>query len=159
MHADTEAWISTVEGDYIGASALAKNRSKTISHLTSFAAHQSAEEYLKAFLVEHNVVFPKTHDLAKELLPRCPNIDESFSVLEPHLEFLDPYAVQSRYPGVDAAGKSLLEFDLSWPPGLVKPRFKWTVQTQERVPPLAGNGLHPVILLSTRSLRTEVDIY
>jgi len=99
MHADTEAWISTVEGDYIGASALAKNRSKTISHLTSFAAHQSAEEYLKAFLVEHNVVFPKTHDLAKELLPRCLNIDESFSVLEPHLEFLDPYAVQFRYPG------------------------------------------------------------
>jgi hypothetical protein len=54
---------------------------------------------LKAFLVEHNVAFPKTHDLAKELLPRCLNIDESFSVLEPRLEFLDPYAVQFRYPG------------------------------------------------------------
>ena len=159
MHAETEAWISRAEGDYIGATALAKIRSKKIAHLTSFAAQQSAEKYLKAFLVEHNVTFPKTHDLAKELLPRCLKIDDSFSVLEPHLEFLDPYAVQSRYPGVDAAGKSLLEFDLSWPPGLVKPRFKRTVQTQERVPPLAGNGLDPVILLSTRSLRTEVDIY
>jgi len=99
MHAETEAWISKAEGDYIGASALAKNRSKKIAHLTSFAAQQSAEKYLKAFLVEHNVAFPKTHDLAKELLPRCLNIDKSFSVLEPHLEFLDPYAVQFRYPG------------------------------------------------------------
>ena len=99
MHAETEAWISKGEGDYIGASALAKNRSKKIAHLTSFAAQQSAEKYLKAYLVEHNVAFPKTHDLAKELLPRCLNIDKSFSVLEPHLEFLDPYAVQFRYPG------------------------------------------------------------
>jgi HEPN domain-containing protein len=99
MHAETEAWISKAEGDYIGASALAKNRSKKIAHLTSFAAQQSAEKYLKAYLVEHNVAFPKTHDLAKELLPRCLNIDKSFSVLEPHLEFLDPYAVQFRNPG------------------------------------------------------------
>jgi len=99
MHAETEAWISKAEGDYIGASALAKNRSKKIAHLTSFAAQQSAEKYLKGFLVEHNVAFPKTHDLAKELLPRCLNIDKSFLVLKPHLEFLDPYAVQFRYPG------------------------------------------------------------
>jgi len=99
MHAETEAWISEAEGDYIGASALAKNRSTKIAHLTSFAAQQSAETYLNAFLVEHNAAFPKTHDLAKELLPRCLKIDESFSVLEPHLEFLDPYAVQFRYPG------------------------------------------------------------
>ena len=99
MHAETEAWISKAEGDYIGASALAKNRSKKIAHLTSFAAQQSAAKYLKAYLVEHNVAFPKTHELAKELLPRCLNIDKSFSVLEPHLEFLDPYAVQFRYPG------------------------------------------------------------
>ena len=99
MHAETEAWLSKAEGDYIGASALAKNRSKKVAHLTSFAAQQSAEKYLKAYLVEHNVAFPKTHDLAKELLPRCLNIDKSFSVLEPHLEFLDPYAVQFRYPG------------------------------------------------------------
>ena len=33
MHAETEAWISKAEGDYIGASALAKNRSKKIAHL------------------------------------------------------------------------------------------------------------------------------
>ena len=99
MHAETEAWISKAEGDYIGAAALAKNRSKKIAHLTSFAAQQSAEKYLKGFLVEHNVAFPKPHDLAKELLPRCLNIDKSFLVLKPHLEFLDPYAVQFRYPG------------------------------------------------------------
>ncbi|MCX6138918.1 MAG: HEPN domain-containing protein [Ignavibacteriales bacterium] len=99
MNAEAKAWLLKAEGDYIGASALAANRSRKIAHLTSFAAQQSSEKYLKAYLVEHNISFPKTHDLAKELLPRCLNVDESFSVLEPYLEFLDPYAVQFRYPG------------------------------------------------------------
>jgi HEPN domain-containing protein len=99
MHVETAAWIEKAEGDYIGASALAKNRSTKIGHLTSFAAQQSAEKYLKAYLVEHNISFPKTHDLTKDLLPRCIKVDAEFSILAPFLEFLDPYAVQFRYPG------------------------------------------------------------
>lgn len=99
MHDDAEAWVVKAEGDYTGAVTLAKKRSNKVAHLTCFAAQQCAEKYLKAFLVEHNVTFPKTHDLTKELLPRCLSIDSEFSVLLPHLEFLDPYAVQFRYPG------------------------------------------------------------
>ncbi|MBI1937999.1 MAG: HEPN domain-containing protein [Ignavibacteriales bacterium] len=99
MHADTNAWILKAEGDYLGASTLAKKRNKKIAHLTCFAAQQCAEKYLKAFLVENNITFPKTHDLTKDLLPRCLKIDREFSMLLPHLEYLDPYAVQFRYPG------------------------------------------------------------
>ena len=86
MHDDAEAWVVKAEGDYTGAVTLAKKRSNKVAHLTCFAAQQCAEKYLKAFLVEHNVTFPKTHDLTKELLPRCLSIDSEFSVLLPHLE-------------------------------------------------------------------------
>jgi HEPN domain-containing protein len=99
MHDETEAWVLKAEGDYAGALTLAKKRSAKIAHLTCFAAQQCAEKYLKAFLVEHNITFPKTHDLTKELLPRCLQADKEFSAILPHLEFLDPYAVQFRYPG------------------------------------------------------------
>ena len=71
MHADAEAWVAKGEGDYIGALTLVKKRSEQVAHLTCFAAQQCAEKYMKAFLVEHDVSFSKTHDLTKDLLPRC----------------------------------------------------------------------------------------
>src|ERR1700739_3598871 len=45
------------------------------------------------------------------------------------------------------------------PPSLVKPRFKRTVETQDRIPSLAGDGLHPIVFLVGRSLRSEINIY
>jgi HEPN domain-containing protein len=99
MHVDTEAWIVKTEGDYIGASTLVKKRSEKVAHLTCFAAQQYAEKYLKAFLVEHHIPFSKTHDLTKDLLPQCVKTDNRFSELFTFLEFLDPYAVEFRYPG------------------------------------------------------------
>src|SRR5208283_5510380 len=51
-----------------------------------------------------------------------------------------------------------LRLDLSGPPGLVEPRFKWTVQPQDRVPTLTGNSLDPVNLLTGRRFRSKVHI-
>ena len=99
MHPDAEAWVAKAEGDYMGALALVKKRRGKVAHLTCFAAQQCAEKYLNAFLVEHNVPFSKTHDLTKDLLPRCLKIRNEFSILFPQLELLDPYAVEFRYPG------------------------------------------------------------
>ena len=99
MHADAKAWVSKAEGDYAGALTLVRKRSDKLAHLVCFAAQQCAEKYLKAFLVEHNAPFSKTLDLTKDLLPRCLKVDNEFSFLYPHLEFLDPYAVEFRYPG------------------------------------------------------------
>jgi len=99
MHADAEPWVDKAEGDYEGALTLVKKRSKKVAHLTCFAAQQCAEKYMKAFLVDCNIPFSKTHDLTKDLLPLCLKIDNEFSFLFPHLESLDPYAVESRYPG------------------------------------------------------------
>lgn len=99
MHADAIPWIERAEGDYEGAIVLAERRSKKIAHLICFSCQQSAEKYLKAFLVDNNVRFSKTHALKRELLPLCQKIDEEFKVLTPYLEDLDPYSVEFRYPG------------------------------------------------------------
>lgn len=99
MHAETKAWIDKAEGDYAGALTLVKKRSEKVAHLTCFAAQQCAEKYLKAFLVDHDISFPKTHDVTKDLLPRCLKIDDEYSSLFQQLEFLDPYQVEFRYPG------------------------------------------------------------
>jgi HEPN domain-containing protein len=57
------------------------------------------EKYLKAYLVEDNVRFSKTHALVRELLPLCEKVDREFKVLLKPLKVLDPYGVGVRYPG------------------------------------------------------------
>lgn len=99
MHADASPWIEKAEGDYEGAIYLSKKRSKRIVHLICFSCQQSAEKYLKTYLVEKNIRFSKTHFLIKELLPLCEKVDAEFRVLIPYLEDLDPYSVEFRYPG------------------------------------------------------------
>jgi HEPN domain-containing protein len=109
MHVDAKPWVDKAEGDYEGALTLVKKRSEKVAHLTCFAAQQCAEKYMKAFLVERNVPFSKTHNLTKDLLPQCLNIDDEFSSLHRELEFLNPYAVESRYPGDVVTHKEAVE--------------------------------------------------
>jgi HEPN domain-containing protein len=99
MNDDTREWVEKAEGDFEGAVQLSKKRSSRTAHLICFACEQSAEKYLKAFLVENNVRFSKTHDMELLLLPLCTNLDKEFKVLKPFLKELDPYAVEFRYPG------------------------------------------------------------
>jgi HEPN domain-containing protein len=67
--------------------------------ISCFHAQQAAEKYLKALLVANNLTIPSTHDLV-----RLANQLPSKSVLSVSIEdlaHLTPYAVNSRYPGVD----------------------------------------------------------
>ncbi|OFX14500.1 MAG: hypothetical protein A2Z18_05650 [Armatimonadetes bacterium RBG_16_58_9] len=61
-----------------------------------FHAQQSAEKFLKAFLVHNGVEFPYTHNLSR-LVELCGSADESFSTLMPVVEPLTPFAVELRY--------------------------------------------------------------
>ncbi len=49
------------------------------------------------------------------------------------------------------------QFDLSWPPSLVKPRIKWSIETEDSKPSLIGHTLDPIGLLTLRCRRTEVE--
>ena len=102
MNDETREWVEKAEGDFNGALVLLRQKHIGTADLICFACQQSAEKYLKAFLVERKVKFPKTHDLEKDILPLCRDVDEEFKSLLPFLQTLDPYAVEFRYPGENA---------------------------------------------------------
>jgi HEPN domain-containing protein len=102
MNDETKEWIEKAEGDFTGAQVLLQERRARTADLACFASEQCGEKYLKAFLVERNVRYPKTHDLEKDILPLCRDVDEEFKVLTTHLRTLDPYGVEFRYPGQNA---------------------------------------------------------
>lgn len=60
-----------------------------------FHAQQAVEKYLKAFLIYHDVDFPKTHDV-DFLVMECQKIDKcSFEI---DLKSLTDFGVSIRYP-------------------------------------------------------------
>jgi len=94
-------WVEKAEGDYATAGRERRARQSPNYDAVCFHAQQAAEKYLKAFLQEHQIVFPRTHNLI-ELLEFCLPLDQSFEVHRNLLVLLDRYAVRFRYPGETA---------------------------------------------------------
>jgi len=57
-------WIGKAEGDFATAKRELAATDNPNYDAVCFHAQQCAEKYLKAFLQEANITFPKTHDLA-----------------------------------------------------------------------------------------------
>jgi HEPN domain-containing protein len=62
-----------------------------------FLCHQSAEKYLKAFLVFHNVPPKKTHDLI-QLSKECIKLDPDFDSIKNPCADLNVFSIEARYP-------------------------------------------------------------
>ena len=97
----TTEWVEKAEGDYATTGRELRARRRPNYDAACFHAQQTAEKYLKAFLQEHGVAFPKTHNLI-ELLELCLMVDTSFELQRDFLVRLDRYAVRYRYPGESA---------------------------------------------------------
>lgn len=67
-------------------------------HQTCLLCQQSAEKYLKAFLLSHDWKLAKTHELSR-LATECRDYDVSFDALYPPCELLNGYVITGRYPG------------------------------------------------------------
>ena len=97
MNPLTEEWVAKAEGDYTVAQQSAQGQNP-VNDVICFLAQQCVEKYLKAWLQEANIPFPRTHDLQELLnliVPALPAWDawrEDFSKLSEH-------AVDPRYPG------------------------------------------------------------
>jgi HEPN domain-containing protein len=103
MNALAADWVEKAEGDYeLAAMALHSGKPRVYDGVC-FHAQQCAEKYLKAYLMEHNQPFPKSHEL-DDLLDLCLPTDSSFEFQRGTLAALDPYAVRIRYPGFWAGG-------------------------------------------------------
>jgi len=94
-------WVSKAEGDYLVAQREFRVRRNPNYDAISFHCQQLVEKYIKAFLYQKKVDFPKTHNLI-ELLELCLPLDTSFELQRDLLLQLDRYGVRYRYPGISA---------------------------------------------------------
>ena len=101
MNALLAEWISKAEGDFLPAQREMRVRKNPNHDSLCFHCQQAAEKYLKAFLFQHHVDFPKTHNLI-EPLELCLPIDQTFDFQRDLLTQLDRYGVRYRYPGISA---------------------------------------------------------
>ena len=93
----TREWIRKAESDFKTAEHLLKS-SSDLAEGTAFHSQQSAEKYLKAFLVWHQIEFQKTHDI-NALLRLAGKVDDKLSEILRDAVVLTPYGVDYRYPG------------------------------------------------------------
>lgn len=90
-------WLGQAEEDFRLAERLVAE-GWPFPKAVGFHSQQAGEKYIKAFLVWHQVEFPKTHDLG-ELLDLVASVDSALAASLAGATALNPYAVQSRYPG------------------------------------------------------------
>ncbi len=89
-------WMGKAESDYAAARRLLSDR-PPILDVAAFHSQQCAEKYLKAFLVAHNVLFAKTHDI-RELLNLIGGVNTALAGQLSEADTLTPYAIEARYP-------------------------------------------------------------
>ena len=88
-------WLFRANEDIAVIQNLASSNPESYTSTICFHAHQAVEKYLKAFLIYHDVDFPKTHDL-DFLLLECQKIDKKAFDIE--LKSLTDFGVSIRYP-------------------------------------------------------------
>ena len=101
MKQATSEWIAKAEGDF----ATARRELGATDHpnydAVCFHTQQCVEKYLKAFLQEASIIFPKTHDLGA-LLASAVSIEPTWVSMTADLNALSAFAVEYRYPGESA---------------------------------------------------------
>jgi len=97
----TLEWINKGEDDWQVAQMIYRARKRPSYDAAVFHAQQSAEKYLKARLEEAGISFIRTHDLLV-LHQMVLQVEPGWTILQPHLIRLNPFAVAYRYPGISA---------------------------------------------------------
>ena len=90
-------WLLKAEEDLNAAKSLV-TYGDTFLSTVCFHSQQAAEKYLKAFLTNRQVEFPKTHDI-DELLDLIAPTDNRLSETLRDVIVLTNYGVDVRYPG------------------------------------------------------------
>ena len=97
MNPLTLEWVQKAEGDYTVAQQSLRGQNP-VNDVICFLTQQCVEKYLKAWLQEANIPFPRTHDL-QELLELIVPTVPSWRVWHADFSVLSEHAVDPRYPG------------------------------------------------------------
>lgn len=89
-------WLGKAQRDLKAAEVLLQGNLEDFDNV-GFHAQQATEKFIKAYLVRHQVEFPKTHDIAflRRLVAR---VDPVLSTSLAPADLLTPYGVEFRYP-------------------------------------------------------------
>lgn len=101
MRDETLEWVQKAEGDFASATREIRARKNRNEDAACFHCQQCIEKYLKAILVEKNILFTRTHDLGillNLLLKTNPDMEK----FRDAMNILTDYAVVFRYPGESA---------------------------------------------------------
>jgi HEPN domain-containing protein len=92
-----QAWLAKAERDLKAAQILLAAPGE-FADLVGFHCQQAVEKFIKAYLVWHQIEFPKTHDLTfLRTLVRWR--DERLAEQLAFADWLTPFGVEIRYPG------------------------------------------------------------
>jgi len=90
-------WIYKADQDITSAEALL-SQDPPLLYPSCFHPQQAAEKYLKAYLTQRQVEFPKTHSI-REVLNLVKTVDDELATELLPATALTPYGVEVRYPG------------------------------------------------------------
>lgn len=90
-------WIQKANQDIKAAEALL-SQDPPLLFPSCFHSQQAAEKYLKAYLTQRQIEFPKTHSI-RELVGLIRPVDEELADALLPAAVLTPYGIEIRYPG------------------------------------------------------------
>jgi len=90
------AWLERAERDLAIGLRLSGDREPMLNE-AAFHAQQAAEKAIKGFLSWHDLIFPKTHDLAR-LGALCAAVDPRLGELCAQAEYISEFVAVFRYP-------------------------------------------------------------
>lgn len=96
-----QGWLRKAAGDLQAAERLVDVRQDDY-FTAAFHAQQAVEKFLKAFLVRHQIPFPKTHDI-QDLLQLAARADPTLERELSSAAMVTPFGVEFRYPGDETA--------------------------------------------------------
>ena len=99
MREITKEWVVKAEEDLYSADLLLRAGEHPMPGNSCFHSQQCTEKYLKAFLVENEIDYPRSHQLMV-LLELCAGLDESFLEISQLCRRQESFAVAVRYPGI-----------------------------------------------------------
>jgi HEPN domain-containing protein len=88
-------WLAKADEDYGFASSVIKD--SVYYGQICFHYQQAAEKYLKAFIVAHELLFEKIHDLLI-LLSVCSRKEPTLTEMKNDCTFLNRFYINTRYP-------------------------------------------------------------
>jgi HEPN domain-containing protein len=95
-HELVKEWIHKAKND-LGIAKLAIDNEGQYTDAICFHCQQAAEKYLKAYLIDQDIKFKKTHSISY-LLDLINDIEDISEDLYEKAELLESYAVEIRYP-------------------------------------------------------------